>query len=165
MHDGRSESDSLLPATGQAARNLILSAFESGKRKHPAQLLLALVFRYAVNTSEEVEVLFDRKIVVQRKLLRHVTDAHPHVRRSDTAAFSGQLYLAMRWFKQAAEHLDRRRLAGSVGAEESVDFAILDLQTDVVHRRKRAKRFDEIMSANRSLAAQVRVIVVSREGN
>ena len=37
---------------------------------------------------KEVQVLFNRKIVVERKLLRHITDAQADVRRPDTTGFS-----------------------------------------------------------------------------
>src|SRR5262249_15429620 len=77
MHHGATKRDSLLPATRQAAGQKIAFAFQSRDLQYPTLLLFALLARHSINSGKEVEVFFDRQIVVQRKLLRHVTDALP----------------------------------------------------------------------------------------
>src|SRR5204862_647333 len=85
--------------------------------------------------------------------------------RSDRAALAGQLNLALARFQEPAQHFDRRRLPGSVRAEEPVDFAVLDLETDVVDGGKRAKLFHQVLCADGCLATQMRVVVPPRKRN
>jgi len=42
--------------------------------------------------------------------------------------------LSARWIEESREHLQRRRLAGAVRAEEADDLAGLKLEGDLVHR-------------------------------
>src|SRR6185503_15917846 len=75
VHYRRTKRDTLFPTSRQTTRQQISLTFESRDLKHPLLLLLAFSAWHLVNTGEEVEVLFDREIVVERKLLRHVTNA------------------------------------------------------------------------------------------
>src|SRR5262245_4493365 len=64
MHDGRAESDALLPSSGQTAGDLTLFAFEPRKREYPPLLLFALFIRHAIDAREEIQVLVYREVVV-----------------------------------------------------------------------------------------------------
>ena len=95
--------------------------------------------RHAVDAGEEVEVLVDGEIVVERELLRHVPDLAPHARRAQAAALAGQLDESRARLDEAAQHLDRRRLAGAVGAEEAVDLTVAHREVHAL-RRPRSRR-------------------------
>src|ERR1035438_2171705 len=86
VHDGGAEGDTLLPASWQTGRDLIFLPFEPRERQHPADSLVALTLRHAVNAGEEVKVLSDGHIVVERELLRHVTDLLAYVFRAKVAS-------------------------------------------------------------------------------
>ena len=109
---------------GRLPTSWCASAFEAGKGQHPPDLLLALTGRYAVDAGKKLEVLLDRKVVVQREFLRHVADSLPHLGRPQTPTFTRKLHLPLRRIEQTAQHLDRRRLARAVGAEQPVDLAV-----------------------------------------
>ncbi len=85
-----------------------------------------------IGAGEEVEVLGDRQLAVERELLRHVADALARrgARRAQVDAGDAQRAAGRR--QQAAEHAEGGRLAGAVGAEQAEDLAGLDLEADVV---------------------------------
>src|SRR5205085_12359635 len=65
-------------------------------------------------------------------------------------------------FEQTAEHLDRRRLARAVCAEQAIDFAVTDFEIDVLHGLEIAELFAQIISTDgdclaRSLAKLARL--------
>src|SRR5262245_50342025 len=78
VHDGRAEGDTLLPSSGQTAGDLTPLAFEPRKREYPALFLFALLVGHTVDAREEIQVLFYREVVVERKLLRHIADLLAH---------------------------------------------------------------------------------------
>src|SRR5205807_7663737 len=75
VQDCGPEGHTLLPSARKASRDLILLSFQPRKRQHPINFLAALARRYSVNASEEIEVLLDREVIVQRELLGHVAHA------------------------------------------------------------------------------------------
>src|ERR1022692_650468 len=56
VHDGGAEGDTLLPASGQAAGDLVFLPFESRERHHPADFLVALTRGHAVDAGEKAEI-------------------------------------------------------------------------------------------------------------
>src|SRR5204862_3317448 len=59
-----------------------------------------------------------------------------------------ELERATRGAQQRGEHLDGRRLAGAVGAEEREDLAGLDVEGDVVDGGDGAERPDDVLDAD-----------------
>lgn len=51
--------------------------------------------------------------------------------------------------------MHQRGFACAVGADQGVDFALLDLQRDMVGGRKCAKAFDEILNRKQAHAASL----------
>src|SRR6185503_17335971 len=106
---------------------LVLLSFESGEGEDPPRLLLALAGGHAIDAAEELEVLANGQVVVEGELLGHVPDALPHVLRAEIPPLARELDLAPGGIEEAAQHLDRGRLARAIRAEESVDLAVPDV--------------------------------------
>src|SRR3989441_3659981 len=132
MHDRRTEGHALLPAAGQAARELAALAGKAGELEYPPLARLAPLARHLVDAREEVEVLVDREVVVERELLRHVADLLPDSLGAQLPDLARQPHLAPAGLQQAAEHLDGGRFPRAVGAEQAVDLAAPDFQTEAL---------------------------------
>ncbi len=116
VHDGSAEGDTLLPAARQTASDLVFLPFESRERQHPADFLVALTLGHSVDASEKAEILSDGHIVVERELLRHVTDLLANAFRAQVALFAGKPHASACGFKQSAQHPDRGCLASAICA-------------------------------------------------
>src|SRR5215471_5590105 len=69
VHGRGAECYALLPAAGEAARDLLLLALQAGELEHPAYLFLVLTLRDAVNAGKKFQILPDGEIVIQREFL------------------------------------------------------------------------------------------------
>ncbi len=161
VHDRGAEGHALFPAAGQAAGELVLLALESRERHHPLLHLVAFPLVDAVHSREEVEILVDREIVVEREFLRHVADALAYGLSAHAAALAGEFHLARGDVEQAAEHLDGGGLASSIGAQEPVDLSVADLNIHVMDGGERAEAFGQILRADGDPAAQVLVRMIT----
>src|SRR5689334_7482637 len=154
MHDGGAERHALLPSSRQTAGDLVLLSFEFRKRQHPPDLFRTLVARNTVYAGIKLQVVLDREVVVQRELLRHVSNALPHASRPHSS-FAGKLYIACRRREEAAKHLYSGRLACAVGSEQAVDLAVANLQVHVRDSREIAEPPGEVSRTDGHAAAQI----------
>ena len=129
----------LLPAAGQRARDLVLAAFEPEPRDHFARSIGWL--GQAVDAGDELEILAHRQILIQAEALRHVTDLALDLLGLGADVVAKARACAGVWREQAAQHADRRGLAGTVRAEKAVDRAALDLQRQVAHHHAAVEAF------------------------
>src|SRR5262249_29002213 len=143
----------------------MLLALEARKLQHPRDLVASFHRRYAVHTSEELEVLVNRQIVVQRELLRHVSNGLPHGGGADGALHARQLDLSFTRIEQATQHLDSGGFAGAVCPEQTVDLSISNIETEIVDRPKLTEVACQMPSADRNLTAQGLVILSGRKRN
>ena len=60
---------------------------------------------------------------------------------------------------QARQHAQGRRLAGTVGAEQGDDLALVDFEGDAVQRGDRAVAHDRVVDAAASMCAPSRLVV------
>lgn len=109
----------------------------------PRQDLLRPLFRLGtpgdsrgVEFVPEVHVLRDGQAVDDVELLVHRGDAEPEGSDwvGDGDGLAAQEQLALGGLVCACEHLDERRLACAVLAEQAVDFAGEDVEVDAVER-------------------------------
>src|SRR6185503_2292945 len=86
----------------------------------------------AIDSAKEADVLIDGEPFVQREALRHVADALLDAFRvaADVDAADGRG--AARRRQQAAQHPNRRRLAGAVRAKEAENLALGDVEREVI---------------------------------
>src|SRR5258708_31980543 len=102
VHDGAAERKALFPSPRQTAGDLLFLALKSGKIEHPAFFLFKLFRGHAVDAAEEIQIFRDRKIVVERKLLRHVADLLPDFGRAKCAPPARKLHFSRGGFQQTA---------------------------------------------------------------
>ncbi len=115
-----------------------------GHPQHVCFAFGAARFGDTVDAAEEVDVLFHREVVVERELLRHVTDVlfdgfrlRHHIQAAHgCAAGSGQ--------QQPAQHADGGGFARAVGSQESENLAAADVEIHMVHGDKVAEAFHEL---------------------
>ena len=86
----------------------------------------------AVEATEEAEVLPSREVRVDRQVLRHVADRGLRLDGADVDRLAVDDDRARVAGEDAADHRDRRRLAGPVRAEEPVRLAPSDLERHAV---------------------------------
>src|SRR5262249_30141685 len=104
--------------------------------EQPAGAGAALTGRVAEEAGEVDEELLRGQVVVEVRVLRQVTDAPldgnvAERPAEDLAAARGRKH-------QLHQQLQRRRLAGAVGAEKAEDLAGRDLQRQAIERAIRA---------------------------
>ena len=74
-----------------------------------------------------------------RYLPDNIYDALADFRRTQATSLSREFHRAGARFQKAAEHLNRGGFARAVRAEQAVDFAIPDIEADILHRRECAE--------------------------
>jgi hypothetical protein len=123
VHHGAGERQALLEAQRQVARSAVEMRREleagDGAGEHP----LPLRAREAIDAAEEVEVLADAQIAIEREFLRHVADPAPRRRSGAVEVEAFDEGGAGRRPHQAAHHLEGGGLAGAVGTEQAEHLA------------------------------------------
>src|SRR5262245_13613834 len=132
MHEGSREREPLLPASRELAGEALPVGVDRGEPDGPLAALGQLGPLEAVDRREEVEVLENGEVLVEREPLRNVSDApadlfavRHHVQAVDPGA-------SLRRREETAEDPDERRLAGAVRTEEPVDLAARNAERDAV---------------------------------
>jgi len=95
------------------------------------------------------DVLLDRELAEHGRFLREIADAPP---RAAVHRHVGDVFLveedpAVLRRDEADDHVERRRLAGAVRAEEADDLSLLHVERDVVHHIAAAIRLHESFGA------------------
>src|SRR5262249_51647051 len=106
----------------------------------------------AIGAREEAEVLLDREIRVEGEDLRHVSRVALDLLAlgADRMADDGRPAAGRR--QESAEHLDRRRLAGAVRAEEAEDLPALDRHREIDHGVERPEAAAETIGGDDGVA-------------
>src|SRR6185436_815770 len=139
------EREPLLPAARERAGESIAIRADVRELDRPLLALLAIRAFQSIDRAEEVEVLLDGEIAIERERLRDVADPLPHELPFTLDVESVDRRVAFGRREQAAEDADQRRLAGSVRAEESEDLALRHFERDVVERAERAEVFRHVI--------------------
>ena len=94
----------------------------------------ALMARYAVQRGLEAQVVAAGEQRIERRLLQRGADRRSHLRPLLDDVEAGDPRRACRRWQQRRQHVDGRRLPGTVRAEKPVDLAGRDGQVDPVDR-------------------------------
>ena len=153
------------PETGWAAhaesRNRAPAAVSSRRKasrqrrsrpSSPAMLqarnaLAELPIGNAVDAAEEIDVLFHRKIVVERKFLRHVADVPAD--SSGCVATSKPATLASRGGSAARKACGWWWIFPRHSAQETEDLALARPEGDMIHRHEVAEALHQILQQHR----------------
>ena len=130
VHDAGGEGQTLFPAAGEFARELVPARGEAEALERGAHGSARV--GQAVEAGDEIEVLLDGEVLVERELLSHVADLVLDAPAFGREVEAEHLALARIEAQEAAHQADRRGLAGAVGAEETDDLAAFDADRDVV---------------------------------
>ncbi len=135
----------------ECPRNLETAAFAARERvclgfpqvldaefvEQPFQPRLALVPGDGQRLKNREQILLDRKLAEDGRLLREIADAAAcalvHRLAGDILVVEQDATGSGR--NEADDHIERRRLARAVRPEEPDDFALVELEVDVVHHR------------------------------
>ena len=88
----------------------------------------------AVELGVQAQVLLGGQVAVERRVLEDEADVAADVVALAHDVVAGDARAARGRARERAEHVDRRRLAGAVGAEEPEDLAGGDLEAHAAHR-------------------------------
>ena len=101
-----------------------------------------------IERAEERQGLARRDLVLQCRRLQRRADFLLHFTRPAPGIDAADVDCAFVRFTQSDDTLDRRRLAGAVGADESEDLAVSDLEADAARRFDAAVAFLEILDGD-----------------
>src|ERR1700676_2326125 len=159
MHDRGPKGYALLPASWEAASDLVLFALEAREGQHPTDFFQALVFRDSVNARKKFQVLANRHVVIQRKFLRHIADALTHAFRSEISRCARHFNFSACRVQQSAKHLDGRCFSGAVGSKQTKNLAITNVEADILDGGKCSKLFDKPCRADGDPSVQAAVVM------
>ncbi len=145
MKHGAAERQALLPAARKRRHQRILAAGETRHVDGKAHPLGKLFPGHAIDAAEELEILLDREIAIERELLRHVADVLAHAFRIAGDIDAGDDGAASARPQQAAEDADDGRLPRAIGTEEAHDFALGDLEAHMVDGDEIAEPLDQLI--------------------
>src|SRR2546426_2319263 len=148
VQHGAAESEALLPAARELRGKAIQIGFEAIEFDNFVDAAPQARGLQAVDTSVELQVFRDGQVVIEAEILRHVADAlADRFRiRADIEAFDMSLAAAER--QEAGEHFDDGGLSAAIGAEETEDFAFLDVEADIVDGGEAAETAHEMLGSN-----------------
>src|SRR5690606_25941147 len=132
VQHGAGKRQTLLPAESQVAGKPAAPRRQAGHGQPAVALLDEAGPRHSVQAGKEPDVLLHGQVSVQREELRHVP-GHP----LDGPPLAADLESGYRGStggrrQQAVEHLEGRRLAGTVGSQESENLSASNGKADVV---------------------------------
>ena len=111
----------------------------------------------AVELGVQAQVLRGRQVAVERRVLEDEADVAADVVALADDVVAGDVGAAAGRLGERAEHVDRRRLAGAVGAEEAEDLAAGDVEADAAHGLDLAEGLSEVLDVDRELCHIVAV--------
>ena len=109
----------------------------------------------ALDAPLQHQVLPAGRVPVDARALRHVANCPPDGIRLGDDVVAGHLGPARVRLRQRREHFDRRRLAGSVRAEQPEELAGVDAEADSVERPNRAVALAQPLDDDRVHAHRV----------
>ena len=98
-----------------------------------------------IGARKEIEILDDRQIAIERKLLGDITEPLASRRTRGMEIDASHAQRAMGWREQAAEHAEGGRFACPVRPEQTEHLAAPNLETYMIHCGEGAKLPNQII--------------------
>ena len=132
VHERTGHGKSLPPAAGKQPGALVDVRFQMGDRDHFVATLSQLATAQAIEFPGKDQILVSRQLIIERKLLRHVTDhvldrfrvAHDIMAADACGAVAG--------FENSAKHPNDGRFPRAVRAEKPKDRTFGDRKSDMI---------------------------------
>jgi hypothetical protein len=123
VHQSARDVEAALHAAAEGPRLVLGTVGEADQFERLDAALAQRVPRQAVERAEQFQIRPRRQLVVERKVLRHQSDAALDFAfvAGDRLAFDGNAAAVRR--NETAQHGDDRRLARAVGPQQADDFA------------------------------------------
>ncbi len=154
--DAGAERQALLPAARQLAGQLALAALQAQPLDGGARLPGGV--GEAVDAGDELQVLQDRQVLVEREALRHVADVVLDLLALGADVVAERRAAAAVGRQQPAQHAQGGGLAGAVGAEEAVDLAAAHAHRQVAHDHLAAEGLGQPLDLDGDVAASCRYL-------
>ena len=148
MDERLRQTDALLVAFRQLAGQPVRHVVDPRARHDVLDALAPLVSRHPFYSGDEIEILDDAHVGIERRRFRQVAGAPLGLERLVEDVEPGDNRLAFGGRHEPRQDPHRRRLAGPVGAEKAEDFAALDAEADIVDRGDAAVAFREVLDLN-----------------
>ncbi|CDN43449.1 hypothetical protein BN871_CZ_00200 [Paenibacillus sp. P22] len=146
VRDGAGDVQPALHAAGEGGRAAPGAVAEADEFERFFGPLLQQLAPQAVEAGEEGHVLVGGHVVVDGQVLRHDAQVRLGVAAMLAAVLAEDADLTRARLQQRGDHVDRRALARSVGAEEAEDFAFLHVQSHIVHRDEIPEFFGQTLN-------------------
>src|SRR5580704_8182501 len=122
MQNRAAESQTLLPSARKQPGHHVDLVRKAGHAQNVVLAFGAPRLCDTIDAAEEINVLADRQVVIQRELLRHIADVALDVLALGANIEAGHRGLAFRRIEESAEDANGRALPCSVRAEKSKDL-------------------------------------------
>jgi hypothetical protein len=150
VNQARGQGEPLFPAAGQSSGELLATLDHAEAFQTFFHGGFAL--RDFVKARDEIQILLDAQILVERKLLRHVADVFFDLGALRAKIETEATAFAAIGLEQTAEHPQESRLAAAVRAEKTINLAGMNLHRDVIDHRAVAEFFRDVAHVNDEVA-------------
>ena len=141
MDDGDRESQLLFPAQRQGIDQSVPFVLQVKSPEQFVRLRFQLLFRQAVDTAVQTDILPDLQVAVERKLLAHIADMPFDLFRFLINIETGNLSHPGGRCRKTAQHTHGCRLASSVRPQETENLPLAYRETDMVDGGKGTEAF------------------------
>src|SRR5579862_1049886 len=148
MDQSSCDLEPALHAAREVPHQTVTTVAEADHLENSVETLLADLRVDTVELGVETQVLRGGQIVVEGRVLEDEADLLPHLERVLRDIEPGDPGAARCRPQESAEHVDRRRLAGSVRAEESERLPLSDLERHGANGLEIAETAPERLSNN-----------------
>ncbi|MNY24037.1 hypothetical protein D3C86_1577300 [compost metagenome] len=149
VDDGASQGHALLLSTGHAARITVFQGFEADHRQGFSGLEPCFGAIDTLASRSVGDVFQDGHVREQRVVLEHGIQ-RPTVGRQATHILAIDGDAAGIGLHEAGDRAQQGGLATTAGAEQHDEFALLDVQVDVVQRLERPEAFTDTVDAQQN---------------
>jgi hypothetical protein len=154
VHQAAGDLQAPAHAAGERHHGLVAPVAQVDHLQHLGNALPDEVLLHAVQLGVQPEVLLGGQVAVERGVLEDETDVSAHIVAVGDDVEATDARGPGRGPGQGAEHVDRRALAGAVGAEEAEDLARRDRERHAAHGVDLAVGLGEVVDVDGGLRVE-----------